>query len=64
MPTEYLTRENRVLPDHVRREFEDYLKCGRLENGFLLVLFGIGLIRFSVFESPVYGIIKCDLVCP
>ena len=33
---EFLTRENRVLPDHVRREFEDYLKCGRLENGFLL----------------------------
>lgn len=25
-----------MLPDQVRRDFEDYLKCGRLENGFLL----------------------------
>ena len=27
--------EGRVLPDYVRREFEDYLKCGRLEHGFI-----------------------------
>ncbi len=51
MPTEFLTPEDRVLPDHVRREIEDYLKCGGLENGFLLELFGIGLIRFSVFHD-------------
>ena len=29
--------ENRGLPDYVRQEFEDYLKCGRLEHGFLRV---------------------------
>ena len=29
--------EGKVLPDYVRREFEDYLKCGRLEHGFLRV---------------------------
>jgi ribosomal protein S27E len=29
--------EGRVLPDYVRREFDDYLKCGRLEHGFLRV---------------------------
>jgi ribosomal protein S27E len=29
--------EGRVLPDYVQREFEDYLKCGRLELGFLRV---------------------------
>jgi len=29
--------EGRVLPDYVRQEFEDYLKCGRLEHGFLRV---------------------------
>jgi Transposase zinc-binding domain len=23
------------LPRHVQREFEDYLKCGRLQHGFL-----------------------------
>jgi hypothetical protein len=29
--------EGRVLPDYVWQEFEDYLKCGRLEHGFLRV---------------------------
>ena len=29
--------EDRMLPDYVRQEFEDYLKCGRLEHGFLRV---------------------------
>ena len=29
--------EGKVSPDYVRREFEDYLKCGRLEHGFLRV---------------------------
>ena len=27
----------RVLPDYVRQEFDEYLKCGRLEHGFLRV---------------------------
>ena len=27
----------RSLPRHVQREFQDYLKCGRLEHGFLRV---------------------------
>jgi len=35
--TEYLAREGKVLPGYVRREFEAYLKCGRLEHGFLWV---------------------------
>ena len=29
--------ERRVLPDYVQREFDEYLKCGRLERGFLRV---------------------------
>ena len=29
--------EGRVLPDYVCQEFEEYLKCGRLEHGFLRV---------------------------
>jgi len=29
--------QGKYLPDHVRREFDDYLKCGRLEHGFLRV---------------------------
>jgi len=27
----------RVLPNYVRREFDEYLQCGRLEHGFLRV---------------------------
>lgn len=30
-----LAEEGRVLPGYIQREFEDYLKCGRLEHGFL-----------------------------
>ena len=29
--------EDRPLPQYVQREFDDYLKCGRLEHGFLRV---------------------------
>ena len=29
--------EGRVLPAYVRQEFDEYLKCGRLEYGFLRV---------------------------
>jgi hypothetical protein len=32
-----LAEKGRILPGYVQREFEDYLKCGRLENGFLRV---------------------------
>jgi ribosomal protein S27E len=33
----HLAASGRTLPRHVQREFEDYLKCGRLEHGFLRV---------------------------
>ncbi len=29
--------EGRTLPGYVQREFDDFLKCGRLEHGFLRV---------------------------
>ncbi len=32
-----LAEEGRILPGYVQREFEDHLKCGRLEHGFLRV---------------------------
>jgi hypothetical protein len=35
--TKYLAREGKLLPNYVQREFEAYLKCGRLEHGFLRV---------------------------
>jgi hypothetical protein len=35
--TTHLTEQGRELPGYIQREFEDYLKCGRLEHGFLRV---------------------------
>ena len=35
--TAHLADQGTVLPGYVQREFEDYLKCGRLEHGFLRV---------------------------
>ena len=32
-----LSQQDKSLPDHVHREFEAYLTCGRLEHGFLKV---------------------------
>ena len=33
----HLASEGRTLPDYVQQEFTAYLKCGRLEHGFLRV---------------------------
>ncbi len=35
--TEQLTTQGTALPGYVQQEFEEYLKCGRLEHGFLRV---------------------------
>ena len=35
--TVHLAEQGRVVPGYVQQEFEDYLKCGRLEHGFLRV---------------------------
>ena len=32
-----LAAEDRLLPEYLQQEFTDYLKCGRLEHGFLRV---------------------------
>lgn len=32
-----LAQQGKFLPDHVHRELPAYLKCGRLEHGFLRV---------------------------
>lgn len=34
---EHMAAQGRSLPDYVQSEFEDYLRCGRLEHGFLRV---------------------------
>ncbi len=33
----YMAEQGRPLPRHVQKEFEEFLKCGRLEHGFLRV---------------------------
>jgi hypothetical protein len=33
----HMAEQERPLPAYVQREFEDYLRCGRLEHGFLWV---------------------------
>jgi hypothetical protein len=33
----YMKEQGRFLPYHVQKEFYEYLKCGRLEYGFLRV---------------------------
>jgi hypothetical protein len=33
----HLAAEGQMLPDYVHQKFEEYLKCGRLEYGFLRV---------------------------
>ena len=33
----HLAAQGSALPDYVEREFDEYLKCGRLEHGFLRV---------------------------
>jgi len=30
-----LAEAGRILPGYVQREFEDYLKCGRVDHGFI-----------------------------
>lgn len=35
-----LAEQCRCLPKYVEREFDDFLRCGRLENGFLRVVCG------------------------
>ena len=34
---EHLAEQGKALPAYVEKEFEAYLKCGRLEHGFLRV---------------------------
>ncbi len=33
---DHLDQQGKFLPDHVHREFEAYLKCGRLEHGWFV----------------------------
>jgi hypothetical protein len=61
----HLADEGRKLPLYIQREFDDYLKCGLLEHGFLRVRcetcrYGLcvssGLLTLiSMYAKPVVG---------
>ena len=46
----HMARQDRPLPDYVQREFQDYLRCSRLEHGFLRILHSrvLGGLRHDV----------------
>ena len=38
--TANLAEQGKYLPQHIEREFDEFLRCGRLEHGFLRVVCG------------------------
>ena len=52
---ERLAQEDRALPEYVREEFDEYLRCGVLEHGFLRVACEhchADKFAWSEFEQP------------
>ena len=58
--TTHLTERGRELPEYVQREFEDYLKCGRLEHGFLRVRCESCHVEHLVAFSYRTRVFRCD----
>lgn len=53
-----LDAEDRALPEYVREEFDEYLRCGVLEHGFLRVVCEhcrADKFAWSEFEQPKAG---------
>ncbi|NRB37663.1 MAG: transposase zinc-binding domain-containing protein [Pseudomonadales bacterium] len=53
----YLSQQGKYLPNYVKHEFEKYLQCGRLENGFLRAKYQDchheKLVAFALAAEPV-----------
>jgi len=43
----YMESQGKTLPNHIKKEFEAYLKCGRLEQGFIP-----GILPFTPSGQP------------
>jgi hypothetical protein len=56
-----LSAQGAALPGYVEREFEDYLKCGRLERGFLQVRCDRCHAEHRVAESAT--LLLAEVVC-
>jgi len=50
-----LAAKGRVLPEYVEREFDGYLKCGRLKHGLLRVRCEICYDKRLVGQVKLYG---------
>ena len=45
----YMESQGKILPTHIKKEFDAYLKCGRLEYGFIP-----GILSFTP-SGPAFG---------
>ena len=45
----YMESQGKILPTHIKKEFDAYLKCGRLEYGFIP-----GILPFTP-SGPAFG---------
>ena len=54
--------QGKSLPTHVHREFEAYLKCGRLEHGFLRYLFAAHPHAMGKVLGIIYRAISTHLI--
>jgi len=44
---DYMDGQGKTLPNHIKKEFEAYLKCGRLEQGFIRVRLSLSCVNFK-----------------
>ena len=62
---EHLAARDQTLPTHVQREFEDYLKCRRLEHGFLRVRCAdCHVERLVAFSCKRRGLLRASCPAP
>lgn len=56
--TANLAEQRKYLPKYVEREFDEYLRCGRLEHGFMRVVYSDCNISPTAYS---YCPLHCDL---
>ena len=61
---DYMESQGKALPTHIKKEFEAYLKCGRLEHGFIRVRCeGCHHERLVAFSCKKRGLLRAILPC-
>ena len=60
----YMESHGKTLPTHIKKEFDAYLKCGRLEHGFIRVRCeDCHHERLVAFSCKKRGILRAILPC-